>query len=370
MQVIRAATHMNNISLTIGRILKRQSLLALGHLPPRCRVQEGAILCLHSIVPDGQLRPPFRPRQHLEISASFLEALIVDLRRLRFDLVSLEDAIARLKHGSSRPFIAFTLDDGYADNFGLAYPIFSRHQVPFTVFVTTGFVDHTVPIWWVLLETLIRERDCVVLSDRILPTCTLPEKNAAYVRIDELVKSLAADRLSAFFDELLGANPGTQARADALSAALTWADLRTMAATGLATVGCHTVTHRPLRRLEQEACEIEILVARDRITAELDKAPRYFAYPYGGPDDVGTVAPAIVANADFEAAFSLNRMLLRRFDDETAYQVPRIVVQSQNLMLTRAYISGLPWALRNSYKPARAPTAAAEQLQQSSWICR
>ena len=352
---------MNNIFLTISRMLKHQSLLALGNLPPRCRVQDGAILCLHSIVPDGQLQPPFHPRRHLAISASFLEALIVDLRRLHFDLVSLGDAIARLKNGSSRPFIAFTLDDGYADNFTLAYPIFSRHQVPFTVFVTTGFVDQTVPIWWVLLETLIRERDCVVLTDRILPTGTLPEKNAAYVSIDELVRSLAADRLNAFFEELLDANPGTQAHTDALSAALAWADLRTMAATGLATVGCHTVTHRPLSRLEQGACEIEILVARDRIAVELDEAPRYFAYPYGGPDDVGTVAPAVVANADFEAAFNLNRMLLRGYDEATAYQVPRIVVQSENLALARAYICGLPWGLRDAFKPARAPIDAAQQ---------
>lgn len=338
---------MNNIPLNIGRILKQQTLSALGHLPVCCRVQDGAILCLHSIVPDGQLKEPFHPRQHLVISASFLEALIIDLRRLGFDLVSLEDAIARLKHGSSRPFVAFTLDDGYADNSTIAYPTFSRNQVPFAVFVTTGFIDRTVPIWWVLLETLIRQRDYVILSDRILSTRTLPEKNTAYAMINELVVRLAPDRLCTFFEKLLDAHPGTRARDEALAAPLTWADLRTMAATGLATVGCHTVTHRPLNGLDKKTCETEILVARDRITAELGRAPRFFAYPYGGPGDVGVVAPSIVAKANFEAAFGLNRMLLRRFDDETAYLLPRIVLQSENLSLTRAYISGLPWGLRN-----------------------
>jgi peptidoglycan/xylan/chitin deacetylase (PgdA/CDA1 family) len=338
---------MNSTPLNIGRILKQQILTALGHLPVCCRVQDGAILCLHSIAPDEQFKEPFHPRQQLVISASFLEALIIDIRRLGFDLVSLDDAITRWKHGSSRPFVAFTLDDGYADNFTVAYPIFLRNQVPFTVFVTTGFIDRTVPIWWVVLEALIRQRDRLVLSDRVMSTRTLPEKNAAYAMIDELVMRLAPDRLCSFFDKLLDANPGTRARAEALAAPLTWAELRTMAATGLATIGCHTVTHRPLSRLEQETCETEILVARDRITAELGAIPRFFAYPYGGAGDVGAVAPAIVAKANFEAAFGLNRMLLRRFDHAAAYLLPRIVLHSEDLSLARAYISGLPWALSN-----------------------
>ena len=229
---------------------------------------------------------------------------------------------------------------------GLPHPIFSCHQVPFTVFVTTGFIDRTVPIWWVTLEALIRQRDCVVLSDRVISTRTLPEKNVAYAMIDELVMRLAPDRLCGFFDKLLDANPGTRARAEALAAPLTWADLRTMAATGLATVGCHTVSHRPLSRLEQKTCEIEVRAARDRITAELGKAPQFFAYPYGGPGEIGDVAPKIVAKANFEAAFSVNnRMLLGRVDHKVTYLLPRIVLHSEDLSVARAYISGLPWAL-------------------------
>ena len=337
---------MNSAPSSIRRNLKQQTLVALGRLPVCCRAQDAAILCLHSIVPDGQLKEPFHPRQHLMISASFLEALIIDLRGRGFDLVSLEDAVKRLEYGSPRPFVAFTLDDGYADNFAVAHPIFSRHQVPFTVFVTTGFIDRTVPIWWVALEALIRQRDCVVLSDRVISTRTLPEKNVAYAMIDELVMRLAPDRLCVFFDKLLDANPGTRARAEALAAPLTWADLRTMAATGLATVGCHTVSHRPLSRLEQKTCEIEVRAARDSITAELGKAPQFFAYPYGGPGEIGDVAPKIVAKANFEAAFSVNnRMLLGRVDHKVTYLLPRIVLHSEDLSVARAYISGLPWAL-------------------------
>ena len=87
--------------------------------------------------------------------------------------------------------------------------------------------------------------------------------------------------------------------------------------------------------------------ARDRITAELRKAPQFFAYPYGGPGEVGDVAPKIVAKANFEAAFGLNRMLLGRLEHKVTYLLPRIVLHSENLSLARAYISGLPWALSN-----------------------
>jgi peptidoglycan/xylan/chitin deacetylase (PgdA/CDA1 family) len=345
----KATTDMNNTDLDTKQILKRLTLIGLGRLAVYCRAQIGAILCLHSISDDVKSEGQFHPRRHLVTSTSFIESLIADLRRLNFDLVSVEDAIARLKYDSSRPFVAFTLDDGYADNFTAGYPIFSRYQVPFTVFVTTGFVDRTVPMWWVLLDTLIRQRDYIVLPHGSMPTHDLREKNSAYATINGLIKSLDTDQLSAFFEELLDANPGTEARADSSAAPLTWAQLRTMAATGLVTVGCHTVTHLPLSRLDQETCETEIFVARDRIKVELGEAPRFFAYPFGGPSDVGSAAPEIVAKAKFEAAFGLNRALLARLDAETAsYFIPRIVLDSEDLLLTRAYISGLPWALRNS----------------------
>jgi peptidoglycan/xylan/chitin deacetylase (PgdA/CDA1 family) len=326
--------------------LKRLALQSLGCISDYLRVQNGAILCLHSVRAHATTKGVFEPLYDLAISAEFLETLVVELRRRGIELLSIEDALQRERWGDGRRFVAFTLDDGYADTFSLAYPIFLRHRVPFTLFLTTGFVDRTLPMWWVVFDTLIRERRFLVMANDRLPTGTADEKIVAYAAAREFVLGLPPDRLPLFFEELFDTNPGTSAREAANAAPLTWAEVQTMTESGLATIGCHTVRHPMLSRIEPQDIVTEIQGSRDRIAEVLGDVPRFFAYPYGGPREIGPAAPGIAAAAGFTAAFVTSRSLLRA-GYTTAYAVPRILVGSENLLLLRAHISGLPSALRD-----------------------
>src|SRR5262245_32205243 len=98
----------------------------------------GVIFMLHQVVPE----PPeeFEPNRILKVTAEFLEAVIVEVERMGFDVVSLDEAARRLGAGEhERPFACFTLDDGYRDNRDYAYPVFKRHGVPFTVYVAATY---------------------------------------------------------------------------------------------------------------------------------------------------------------------------------------------------------------------------------------
>src|SRR5262249_35802344 len=65
-------------------------------------------------------RPPrrdrFQPNGHLEVTPAFLERLIRKLKRLRIELVSLEEMHRRLgERDFARRFACVTIDDGYRD---------------------------------------------------------------------------------------------------------------------------------------------------------------------------------------------------------------------------------------------------------------
>jgi peptidoglycan/xylan/chitin deacetylase (PgdA/CDA1 family) len=113
---------------------------------------DGVVLMLHHVTPD---RPrDFEPNGILKVTPEFLESVIEEVRGAGFEIIALDDVKARLagKRSTSKPFAVFTLDDGYKDNRDFAYPVFKRHNVPFTIYVPTAYADGEGDLWWLALE--------------------------------------------------------------------------------------------------------------------------------------------------------------------------------------------------------------------------
>src|SRR5829696_4965924 len=51
--------------------------------------------------------------------------------------------------------VVITSDDGYADNLTHAVPLLEQHDVPATVFVTSGYVNGGREFWWDELDRLL-----------------------------------------------------------------------------------------------------------------------------------------------------------------------------------------------------------------------
>lgn len=112
--------------------LKRRlaSLLAAGRSP--VDVSRGvAILCYHSTVSDR-----FHPWW-----IDFRGQMIM-IEDLGYEVVTLSSAVERLRAGLeiTRPTLAITFDDGWADNLTGAFPELARRGWPSTVFVCTSFL--------------------------------------------------------------------------------------------------------------------------------------------------------------------------------------------------------------------------------------
>jgi peptidoglycan/xylan/chitin deacetylase (PgdA/CDA1 family) len=80
-------------------------------------------------------------RQHF---AEHLEIL-----RTRYGPMRLQELTKRLQSGPlPRRKIVVTFDDGYADSLLNAKPLLERHEIPATVFVTSGNVGQEREFWW------------------------------------------------------------------------------------------------------------------------------------------------------------------------------------------------------------------------------
>lgn len=304
----------------------------------------GAILTLHHVRP--RKRRTFDRNAHLEITPDFLDAAIVQLKRSGYRCVDLAD----IEQPSREPVVAFTLDDGYRNTLEHAAPVFSRHGVPFTVFVTGGFVDRTHMLWWEILADLLEAREEIdytfaegqerlrltsyidkdIAFDRIAADIQSGEEAAGVARLDRAARAAGIDPLAATDRLTLDAG-----------------GIRLLADNPLARLGGHTISHRALARLSEADVLSELTGSADRIEAITGKRPETFAFPYGDRASVSardqqlalqagyrlavTTCPGVLTDERLAAPTALPRISLNGY-----YQKPRYVT---------ALTSGIPFKL-------------------------
>lgn len=142
----------------------------------------GRILMLHRVV---EQRSEGENRE-LEITPEFLEQTIRDYKQKGCRFVSIDEVCEILEKGKvDKPFVCLTFDDGYRDNYTNALPILKKEQVPFAIYVTTGFVDNKLSMWWYPNERLGLSRD-ELLNLAAEPLCTLGAHTITHPKLENL----------------------------------------------------------------------------------------------------------------------------------------------------------------------------------------
>lgn len=144
----------------------------------------GRILMLHRVVEQRSDEPKQR---ELEITPHFLEQTIETYRQEGYIFVSIDEVCSIIKSSKrpKQPFVCLTFDDGYKDNYDIAYPILKQHEVPFAIYVTTGFVDNKLPMWWYPDQQLGLSRDELIAFDRE-PLCTIGAHTVSHPKLNTL----------------------------------------------------------------------------------------------------------------------------------------------------------------------------------------
>ena len=156
---------------------------------PRRKIQHvfhpkvGEIWMLHRVV---EVRSENKEQADLEVTAAYLESLVADYRNRGFEFVSIDAFIAEIKKKSLRNAkkVCVTFDDGYRDNFELAYPLLKRLDVPFTIYVSMNFVDNKSNMWWYCGQLLgmTSEQLCILATE---PLCTIGAHTLSHPKLDE-----------------------------------------------------------------------------------------------------------------------------------------------------------------------------------------
>ncbi|MEX2250316.1 MAG: polysaccharide deacetylase family protein [Parvibaculum sp.] len=333
----------------MGRMLLALHAGGAARLAPTSLAGIGVIFMLHRVrAPDDS---DFAPNRLLEITPGFLEETIGLVREFGYACISLDEAVTRLLEGTrSERFAVFTLDDGYRDNLTDALPVFERHDVPFTVYLTTGLPDGTAEIWWVALERIIASAIAIRVT---LPTGEITmftrdagEKIAAWNKIYWALRALPEDLLRAEVQRL-AAEHGLDMQALTRELAMNWDEVRTLAAHPLASVEAHTAEHFAQAGLTDARARMDIEQGLVRMEAELGYRPRHFSYPYGDPSSAGHADFARAEALGFRSATTTRKGLIKPEHAGRPCRLPRLSLNGeyQDRRMLEVLLSGLPFAL-------------------------
>jgi len=220
--------------------------------------------------------------------------LLAHLRRRRHHLVSLDGLCADLAAGTPPPnAVAFTIDDGYAEQASIAGPLFAEFDCPVTTFVTTGFLDGAIWFWWDQIEFIFQHTGRPSLSldlgDRQLryDLRSPAERQTAQDAFIALCKTLTeAAKLEAIRTLAVAADVVVPDKPPAKYEPMSWDELRACERSTMR-FGPHTVTHPVLARTDDAQARSEIATSWSRLRAEAASPTAVFAYPNGTMADFG-----------------------------------------------------------------------------------
>ena len=219
----------------------------------------------------------------------------------------LDEVLALVDAGRPLPprAVVITFDDGYDDNYRVAYPILREHQVPAVFFVSTAHVGSGLPFvydWLVHMLCSTREEalDVPELDSRWVLPDGIDARRTLVAEVLDTLKRLEARQQLALVSRL-EAQWGMPRVPHPDCRPMDWAQLREMSAGGME-VGSHGMHHLMLAKLPQRMLEAELHGSRCALQRNLGVPAQALSYPVGGADSYDERVLAAARRAGYRMA--------------------------------------------------------------------
>lgn len=314
---------------------KRESIARVCAATGITRILEGlpkqrCLLVLNYHRVGRRLETPYDPGTFSATAEEFDDQ--ISLVKRRFAIVSMAEALERLQSRTSSPAAAVlvTFDDGYLDNYAVAYPILRSHGAPAAFFLPTAFVGSGKLPWWDIVAYQVRRSRKTQLDLRRYGASF----DLAEPRLDALIQVLRIAKrvdvpLEEFLEEITRATEVDPPGVSAERCFLSWDEALEMQKGGMY-FGSHTHRHDILSKIPEDRQVEELRTSRALIEQHLGGICDVLAYPVGGRDTFSEATYRALRATGYRAAFSYYGGL-NRPGQADPFNILRHTVDSQSL---------------------------------------
>lgn len=204
----------------------------------------------------------------LAVTLKCFEEHIIFLKK-NYNIVSLSELNQRISNRNLQGNeLCITFDDGYRDNLYNALPILKHHNVPATIFITTGHIGQKASFEW----------------------------DMEYSEEDR----------ASFLSEI---------------------EIKSLSENSLMEIGAHTENHARLSTLSEDEQEKEIYDSKVKLEKIIGKPVTLFAYPFGGLYDFNNSSKCAVLKAGLNFAYSNIGLLASNSYADNLLAIPRMNIR-------------------------------------------
>ena len=282
----------------------------------------GVILFYHRFKEKNEATAPYK----LHIKS--FERQMLHLKRW-YNVITLDKLVENIKNGGnlSHLSVVITIDDGFKDNYDLAYPILKGLNLPATIFLTSGFINTQKAPWVDEIGIALAKTQLdnlyvpQLFGDQVVAISSNEQKAETLHRIYKKLLYLEHNTKVDLVDTLLSIlNKKGDLRAHE-RIMLNWKEIKKMSQNNIS-FGSHTLTHPTLSKMGPEDAMFEIIESKRIIEKELGACVRHFAIPNGQNEDFTEALREFCKNGLFDSIATTNFGEVTKFSDP--YKLPRV----------------------------------------------
>ncbi len=253
------------------------------------------ILLYHRVLPEIK-SDPFRG---IITVRNFIKQ--VDFLATRYTIISLSDAISGRKN--DKPQLVLTFDDGYRDNYEMAFPILKRKGLPAAFFPVTDHIGNDRVLWdCEIVKILYNHKKIrkIKINGEVVSRNNMQSRRFFILRVINKLRLLnkeAREKALVLLKEDTGCRVDYDFSNDKC---MDWEQLKKMSSGGME-VGSHGLTHTSLANMPFEDAVREIIKSKEAIENNLGTACLHFAFPFGSRQDYNQNLIDCVKKAGFKS---------------------------------------------------------------------
>ena len=279
--------------------------------------------------------------------------------KTNFDCISIDEAVSL--NSKKKNTIVVTFDDGYENNFKIAYPILKEFNIPATIYITTKNVIERKLFWPDVIWYYIKKSNIEIIKLKHLNrnlgiyyfNGNKEELLNNLSRLQNDIKKIVPDEREAglqnIIEEINKNNYKTieppNVEGEAISP-MTSIQLKKLSTAPLITIGAHTHCHNLLDQIDIKKAENTIKKSKEILEDICKKEIKHFAFPNGNyNDDI----IRLVKKTGFKTALTFDPGYFEAGGD--TFKIKRFGIGAElNILSFKVLLSGVFYHIKKNTK--------------------